>query len=40
MIDRGGIDTQEWGEKKYRAFFLRETGNGYCYCFSQPVAEG
>lgn len=39
-LDLGGIDTQEWGGKRYRVFFLREAENGYCYCFSQPVAEG
>ena len=32
------IRTDEWGGKKYRVFFLREAENGYCYCFSQPVA--
>jgi catechol 2,3-dioxygenase-like lactoylglutathione lyase family enzyme len=38
-LDLGGIDTQEWGGKKYRVFFLREAENGYCYCLSQPAAE-
>lgn len=37
-LDLGGIDTQEWGGKQYRVFFLREAENGYCFCFSQPVA--
>jgi hypothetical protein len=36
-LDLGGIRTDEWGETKYRVFFLREAENGYCYCFSQPV---
>ena len=39
-LDLGGIRIDEWGGKKYRVFFLREAENGYCYCFSQPVAEG
>ncbi len=39
-LDLGGIRVDEWGGKKYRVFFLREAENGYCYCFSQPVAEG
>jgi len=28
-----GID--EWDGGKHRTFFLREDGNGYCFCFSQ-----
>jgi predicted enzyme related to lactoylglutathione lyase len=36
-LDLGGIHTQGWGGKTYRVFFLREAGNGYCYCFSQPA---
>ena len=36
-LDLGGIDTQVWGGKTYRVFFLREAENGYCYCFSQPL---
>jgi lactoylglutathione lyase len=36
-LDLGEIRTDEWGGKRYRAFFLREAENGYCYCFSQPV---
>jgi hypothetical protein len=36
-LDLGVIDTQEWGGKRYRVFFLRESENGYCYCFNQPV---
>jgi hypothetical protein len=38
-LDLGAIRTDEWDGKKYRVFFLREAENGYCYCFSQPVAE-
>jgi Glyoxalase/Bleomycin resistance protein/Dioxygenase superfamily len=38
-LDLGIIDTQEWSGKQYRVFFLREAENGYCYCFSQRVAE-
>jgi hypothetical protein len=37
-LDLGGIRIDEWNGKKYRVFFLREAENGYCYCFSQPVA--
>jgi hypothetical protein len=37
-LDLGGIRIDEWDGKKYRVFFLREAENGYCYCFSQPVA--
>ena len=39
-LDLGGIRIDEWGGKEYRVFFLREAENGYCYCFSQSVAEG
>jgi hypothetical protein len=39
-LDLGGIRIDEWGGEKYRVFFLREAENGYCYCFSQPLAEG
>jgi lactoylglutathione lyase len=39
-LDLGGIWIDEWGGKEYRVFFLREAENGYCYCFSQSVAEG
>jgi lactoylglutathione lyase len=39
-LDLGGIGTQTWGGKTYRVFFLREAENGYCYCFSQPLAAG
>jgi hypothetical protein len=28
------------GREAVRVFFLREAENGYCYCFSQQVAEG
>jgi catechol 2,3-dioxygenase-like lactoylglutathione lyase family enzyme len=37
-LDLGGIRIDEWDGKRYRVFFLREAENGYCYCFSQPVA--
>ena len=37
-LDLGGIRIDEWDGKQYRVFFLREAENGYCYCFSQPVA--
>jgi predicted enzyme related to lactoylglutathione lyase len=33
-----GIDA--WDGKQYRTFFLRETENGYCFCFYCPVSEG
>lgn len=36
-LDLGGIGTDEWGGKKYRVFFFRESENGYCYCFTQPA---
>ena len=39
-LDLGTIRIDEWDGKKYRVFFLREAENGYCYCFSQQVAEG
>ena len=39
-LDLGTIRIDEWDGKKYRVFFLREAENGYCYCFSQPVAQG
>jgi lactoylglutathione lyase len=35
--DVGGFDTQEWGGRRHRVFFLREAENGYCYCFYRPV---
>ena len=38
-LDLGTIRIDEWDGKKYRVFFLREAENGYCYCFSQQVAE-
>lgn len=37
-LDLGGVGTQAWGGRSYRVFFLREAENGYCYCFTQPVA--
>lgn len=36
-LDLGVIDTQDWGGRTYRVFFLREAENGYCYCFNQPL---
>ena len=36
-LDLGEVRTDEWDEKQYRVFFLREPENGYCYCFSQPA---
>ena len=39
-LDLGTIRIDEWDGRKYRVFFLREAENGYCYCFSQQVAEG
>ena len=36
-LDLGEIRIDEWGGNKYRVFFLRESENGYCYCFSQPA---
>ncbi|HVK10685.1 MAG TPA: VOC family protein [Gemmataceae bacterium] len=36
-LDLGGLGIQEWDGQKFRAFFLRENENGYCFCFSQPA---
>jgi lactoylglutathione lyase len=36
-LDLGGIRIDEWDGKKYRVFFLRESENGYCFCFTQPA---
>ncbi len=36
-LDLGEIGSDEWDGKRYRVFFLRESENGYCYCFSHPV---
>jgi catechol 2,3-dioxygenase-like lactoylglutathione lyase family enzyme len=33
----GEFDTEEWGGRKHRTFFMREDENGYCYCFYRPV---
>jgi catechol 2,3-dioxygenase-like lactoylglutathione lyase family enzyme len=42
LTERGGQPSQfgidDWGGKKSRTFFLRETENGYCYCFYCPVS--
>ena len=32
-----GID--EWDNKQFRTFFMREEENGYCYCFYCPVEK-
>jgi hypothetical protein len=42
LLARGGsevgvFDTDEWGGKRYRTFFVREAENGYCYCFCTPA---
>lgn len=42
LVARGGsevgaLGTSEWGGVRYRTFFVREAGNGYCYCFSSPA---
>jgi len=36
-LDLGKLGVQEWDGKKYRVFFLRESRDGYCYCFTQPA---
>lgn len=36
-LDLGGIRIDEWGGRKFRVFFLRESENGYCYCFTEPA---
>jgi catechol 2,3-dioxygenase-like lactoylglutathione lyase family enzyme len=36
-LDLGGLGIQEWDGRKYRVFFLRESRDGYCYCFTQPA---
>ena len=33
----GECDIENHGGKQYRAFFLREDENGYCFCFGQPA---
>jgi len=33
----GEFATDQWDDKRYRTFFLREDENGYCYCFYQPT---
>jgi catechol 2,3-dioxygenase-like lactoylglutathione lyase family enzyme len=35
----GEFGTDEWDDKQYRTFFLREDENGYCYCFYQPTGD-
>ncbi|WP_157369988.1 VOC family protein [Zavarzinella formosa] len=39
-LDLGAIRVDEWGGRKHRVCFLREFENGYCYCFTQPLAQG
>jgi lactoylglutathione lyase len=34
----GELGFDEWGGKRHRTFFVRETENGYCYCFYRTVA--
>jgi catechol 2,3-dioxygenase-like lactoylglutathione lyase family enzyme len=34
----GELGLDEWGGKRHRTFFVRETENGYCYCFYCPVS--
>ena len=36
-LDLGAIRIDEWEGKRYRVFFLRESEDGYCFCFSQPA---
>lgn len=36
-LDLGSFRIDEWGGMKYRVFFLRESENGYCYCFFHPA---
>lgn len=36
-LDLGQLGVQEWDGKEYRVFFLRESQDGYCYCFTQPA---
>lgn len=36
-LDLGAVRFDEWGGKRFRVFFLRESENGYCYCFTQPA---
>jgi predicted enzyme related to lactoylglutathione lyase len=44
LTERGGkpgeFDTEHWGGKQFRTFFMREDANGYCYCFYCPVQAG
>ena len=36
-LDLGDVRIDEWEGRRYRVFFLREAGNGYCFCFSEPA---
>jgi len=38
-LDLSAIRIDEWNGKKYRVFFLRESENGYCYCFNQQIRD-
>lgn len=44
LAERGGkpgeFDTEDWGGKQFRTFFMREDENGYCYCFYCRVQGG
>jgi catechol 2,3-dioxygenase-like lactoylglutathione lyase family enzyme len=35
--DVGELRIDRYQGKHYRVFFLRESENGYCFCFGQPV---
>jgi catechol 2,3-dioxygenase-like lactoylglutathione lyase family enzyme len=36
-LDLGRLGVQVWDGRTYRVFFLRESRDGYCYCFTQPA---
>ena len=33
----GEFGVDEWDGRTHRTFFVRESGNGYCYCFFRPL---
>jgi len=33
----GKFGVDEWDGQRHRTFFVREDGNGYCYCFHSPL---
>lgn len=33
----GPFGGDQWGGKQHRTFFVRESENGYCYCFYHPA---